>query len=57
MRVLRNADDAMSFSLIESWSSRREHEDHLEAITTSGVWAHVKSHLAIAPVARYYAEA
>lgn len=54
IRVFRNVDDATSISLVETWTSKADHQAHFEAIVASGAWEHVKSHLAAEPVSAYY---
>ncbi|PQA86488.1 putative quinol monooxygenase [Hyphococcus luteus] len=51
--VYRDADDPLTFTLIEQWESRALHEAHYERIVEAGGWANILAMLTQAPVLRY----
>jgi quinol monooxygenase YgiN len=55
-RVFCDTTDRTRFVLIETWSSRSQHEAHLQRVLASGGWDHLRSHLACDPTSSYYAE-
>ncbi len=40
-RVYRDVDDPLSFTLIEEWASRDDHQEHFKAINGSGDWDNI----------------
>jgi quinol monooxygenase YgiN len=51
--VYRDADNPLSFTLIETWESRALHEAHYDRIVASGDWENIKGMLTETPVLRY----
>lgn len=54
VRIVRDLDEPARFTLIESWSSRQEHEAYQRGVAESGGWGHILEHLAADPVSTYY---
>ena len=52
-RVYRNVDDSLSFTLVEEWASRADHQKHFDAISDSGDWDHILGMLTGAPDMSY----
>lgn len=52
--ILQHIDEPGSFTLIETWESRDNHQTHVEALVADGTWARIKSLLASAPVSGYF---
>lgn len=55
-QVYRNADDPLSFTLIEQWQSRALHEKHYDAIVAAGDWANILAMLSAEPEMSYNAQ-
>ena len=51
--VYRDADDPLTFTLIERWESRAFHRAHYDRIVESGDWANILAMLTETPVLRY----
>ena len=51
--VYRDADDPLTFTLIEKWESRDLHRAHYDRIVESGDWANILAMLTETPVLRY----
>lgn len=54
VRICRGLDDPTTFTLIESWSSRAQHETYQRGVAEAGGWGHFLCHLASDPVSVYY---
>ncbi len=52
-RVYRDVDDPLSFTLVEEWASRADHERHFDAINQSGDWANILGMLTRSPDMSY----
>ncbi|WP_428409790.1 putative quinol monooxygenase [Hyphococcus sp.] len=51
--VYRDADDPLTFTLIEKWESRALHRAHYDRIVESGDWSNILTMLTETPVLRY----
>lgn len=52
-RVYRNVDDPLSFTLIEEWATREDHQRHFDDINASGAWQGILDMLTTNPDMSY----
>lgn len=56
VRICRGLDDPALFTLIESWSSRAQHEAYQRGVAEAGGWGHFTRHLVGDAVSVYYTD-
>ncbi len=52
--VLRHADDACHFILVETWNNQQVHKEHVDGLVADGTWASIAAILAEEPVTGYF---
>lgn len=56
VKIYRNPNDPLSFTLVETWDSKEVHGKHIQALKDSGQWAAIAQHFSADPVSGYYEE-
>lgn len=54
VRICRAIDDPATFTLIEEWSSRADHEAYQRGVAEDGGWEHFTRHLVGDATSVYY---
>lgn len=56
VRICRALDDPTTFTLIEEWTSRADHETYQRGVAEAGGWGHFTRHLVGDAVSVYYGD-
>jgi quinol monooxygenase YgiN len=52
--ICRSITNANQFTLVETWKSKKLHQDHFAKIIEDGVWSYISDHLSTEPESDYY---
>jgi quinol monooxygenase YgiN len=55
-RVFNDVNDPCTFTLVETWASKIDHQNNIKAMVASGFWSHLATHLACDPISSYFKE-
>lgn len=56
VKVYRNPNDPLLFTLVETWDSKEMHGKHIQGLKDSGQWDVIVQHFSADPVGNYYEE-
>ncbi len=52
--IYQGVENKESYTLVETWESKKLHEDHVEGLISSGVWETIAGHLVEDPTGEYF---
>lgn len=56
VKIYNDSNSPLTFTLVESWSSKDLHKKHITSLIDSGAWNSISEHLQTEPTSSYFSE-
>jgi quinol monooxygenase YgiN len=56
VQIFNDNENSAIFTLVEEWSSKELHKNHLNGVVESGGWNYISQHLTADPVSSYFTQ-
>ena len=56
VQIYNDNENSAVFTLVEEWSSKEFHKNHLNGVVESGDWNYISQHLTADPVSSYFTQ-
>lgn len=56
VQIFNDNENPAVFTLVEEWSSKELHKNHLNGVVESGDWTHISQHLTADPISSYFTQ-